>query len=263
MRSTVAVVFMLLVAGVSAQTDDDSIQRGYLSHATYWNSCEVPLTNETCLLGNNIPTTMCRRTNDRCHGTNQNYAIILLTDYVLDGCHHNLWLWSCANHWLSCENGTTCACVDVLNQSSCVCDDNVTHHHCLPEHVVTLAPTARPTTPTTLATSTLTSTPTSTLTTTIIPTPTSAQDLTSRFSTTPTTLADLTTTLCPIGNAQSSTNHKVVEKTPWWIPVVCIVAGAVVGAIVAVFAQRKMAPSHAPSPDRPSFYNPVYCTDPA
>lgn len=260
----------LLATMAAAEESNETIQRNYFSHATEWNSCEPPSFNETCLVGNNIPTTGCRRTNDLCEGTNQSYAIILLTDYAPGGCHYNLWIWSCAAHWLTCEDGRSCACVHAHNASTCACESNITNaHHCLPEHLTTSTPTTSATsTPTTSMTSTITSSATSTPTTSVTSTITSSITSTPTMTMTPATLTPTMTTLlstmCPTtladtsGSSQGSKSTEVVEKTPWWIPVICILAGILVGALIAMVAQRKMAP-RAPSPaGRQSFYNPVY-----
>ena len=245
-------VLAALAALCNAQSNE-SIKRGYFSHVTQWNSCEPPLTNETCLVGDNIPTSGCRRTNSLCEGTNQSYAIILLTDFVQDGCHYNLWIWSCAQHWLSCTNGSSCVCIDAHNESTCACETNVTHaHHCLPEHVSTTIPTSTPTTPTSTPTTSVTSTPT-----TFDPTSTQTTfDPTSTPS-----LTTFLTTMCPPDSASqnSKSESKTVEMTPWWIPLVCILVGVAVGALIVVIAQRKMATrAISPATRRASFYNPVY-----
>jgi len=251
-------ILLELFATAFAQTDDnveEIILRGYFSHVTTWDTCTPMLPiNETCLTSNNIPTTGCRRNNHLCEGTNQSYAIILLTEYGQDGCLDNIWFWTCAMHWLTCENGRSCACNEANNASTCVCTNITNPHHCLPEDLdATSTPTTSATsTPTTSATS-ATSTPTTSATLTLASTFTSTPAITTLFS-----------TMCPTGSTetsgstQDSKSTEVVEKTPWWIPVACILTGALVGALIAVVAQRKMVP-RAPLPNgRQSFYNPVY-----
>ena len=270
-------ILLAFSATAPAQTDDnveEIISRGYFSHATTWDTCTpMPPINETCIASNNISTTGCRRNNHLCEGTNQSYAIILFTEYGQDGCHYNIWIWSCAMHWLTCENGTSCACNDANNASTCVCTNITNPHHCLPEDLdatstPTTSATSTPTTsatstPTTSATSTPTTSATSATLTTSTPTTSATSTLASTFTSTP-AMTTLFTTMCPTGSTetsgstQDSKSTDVVEKTPWWIPVVCIMTGALVGALIAVVAQRKMVP-RAPLPNgRKSFYNPVY-----
>lgn len=182
-------------------------------------ACGTPnIHTNGCYGTNNVPVTLCRRSNATCENTEQ-MVVTDLSSHTdpFSGCHLFEWTWTCALDYRACFDGQVCVCA---NNTVVDCNCNITLIYNGTEPC-TSAPTLAPTSPT--------ATPTSSPTLVLTFAPTSIPTLVPTLA--PTTL-NPTTTLAPtsISPTPSPSSPETLDNSDKsvWILVACLVGATLV-----------------------------------